>query len=175
MYILSQIIVVISDILFILSMLSRTKPKVIIYLIVSALFFGIHYLCLQAFTGAVLSLIELILLIVLYFFEKKYNNQFNIPIVIIFGIITICVSIFTWETWASVIPMISMIIYLSGLIFTNIVFVKASVFVRIVLNVIYMLFIESYIGAVCNVIIVFFTIYGIVKDVKSSPLRAQTD
>ena len=64
MYILSQILIVISDLVFVLSMLSKTKAKVLIFLSLSTILFGIHYVCLEAYTGAILALVDFLLLII---------------------------------------------------------------------------------------------------------------
>ena len=64
--------------------------------------------------------------------------------------------------------MIAMIIYLSGLIFKNVIIVKTCTFIRITLNAIYMLLLKSYFGAGLSIVILIFTIVGIVNDYKTA-------
>lgn len=166
MYILSQIIVAISDVFFILSMLSKKKDNVIFYLILSTITFGAHYMCLNAWTGAIISLVELVFLIIMFILEKKNLETYNTMLSIITIFVTIGLSMVTWESWISILPMIAMIVYLLGMIFKNVIVVKSGTFIRLILNMTYMFLITSYLGAGLSLIILIFTIVGIVRDVK---------
>ena len=66
MYILSQILVLLSDVFFILSILKNKKKNVVFYLILSTILFACHYLCLAGWTGAAISFVELVFLILMY-------------------------------------------------------------------------------------------------------------
>ena len=63
-------------------------------------------------------------------------------------------------------PMLAMIVYLLGMIFTNVIIVKATTFIRLILNAIYMILITSYLGAAFSGVLLIFAIIGIVRDVK---------
>lgn len=52
MYILSQILVVLSDVFCIISMLNKKKKNVVLYLLISTVLFASHYMCLGGWTGA---------------------------------------------------------------------------------------------------------------------------
>lgn len=166
MYVLSQILVGISDIFLILSMFSKKKVNVVFYLVLSTILFGAHYVCLSAWTGAIIALIELMFLIIMFVLEKKGLDKYNTILSIITIIITIIMSVITWVSWISLLPMVAMVIYLLGMIFTNVVIVKSTTFIRLVLNATYMVLIASYLGAGMSVIILVFTIIGIVRDIK---------
>lgn len=167
MYVLSQIFVIISNLLCIVSMLNKRKKYIILFLILSTIFFALQYICLKAWTGAVIALIELIFLIGLNLLEKFDKTKYNLYLSIGTIIITIILSIITWNTWISLIPMLSMIIYLISMMFANVVIVKSGTFIRLILNGIYMLLIKSYLGAGLTIVILIFTIIGIVNDVKN--------
>ncbi len=166
MYILSQILVVLSDLLFMVSMLNKKKKNLVFFLIVSTILFAAHYLCLGGYTGAGVECIEIVFLISMYLLEKKDKLQYNIYLSIITIILTIIVSILTWNTWISVFPMLAMIIYLFSMMFTNVIIVKLGSFIRLTLNGVYLLLIKSYFGAVLTVAILICTIIGIVNDYK---------
>lgn len=92
MYILSQILVVLSDLIFIISMLNKKKKNIVFFLIVSNILFAAHYLCLHSFIGAGIECIEIVFLISLNLLEKKDKSQYNIYLSIITIIVTIIVS-----------------------------------------------------------------------------------
>ena len=167
MYILSQIIIVLSDVFCIISMLSKKKKQIVFYLIMSTILFGLHYACLTAWTGAVIAAIELVFLIVMYFLEVKEKTKYNVYLCVSTMVLTIVLSILTWDTWISLLPMVAMVIYLLGLIFSNVIVVKACTFTRLILNGVYMLLLKSYFGSALTIIILIFTIAGIVIDYKN--------
>ena len=167
MYILSQILVVISDVFCIISMLNKNKKRVVFFLILSSILFATHYLCLGGWTGACIAFVELVFLILMYILEIKNKTKYNIYLSMSTILITIVVSIATWDSWISVLPMLAMIIYLTAMMSKNIIIVKVGTFVRIILNGIYMLLLQSYFGAGLSVVILIFTIVGIVNDYKN--------
>lgn len=167
MYILSQILVVLSDLACIVSMLSKKKKNVVFFLIISTILFASHYVCLGAWTGAAIGLVELVFLILMYILELKDKTGYSTYLSIGTMIITIVLSIITWDTWISLLPMLAMIIYLTAMMFKNVIIVKSGTFIRLTLNGIYMLLLKSYFGAGLSIVILIFTIIGIVKDYKS--------
>lgn len=166
MYILSQILVGVSDVFLIISMLSKNKRNIVINLILSTILFGFHYVCLSAFTGAFIAFFEIIFLIVIYLLDKYNKPKFNIYASIITILVTITISIFTWAGWISILPMLAMVVYLLAMLFTNIIIVKGGTFVRLALNGVYMFLIESYLGVALTLVVLGFTIYGIIRDNK---------
>ncbi|MBE7076298.1 MAG: hypothetical protein E7374_00165 [Clostridiales bacterium] len=61
-----------------------------------------------------------------------------------------------------------MLIYLSGMIFSNIVFVKVGAMCRNLLNIIYMLLIASYVGACLEFALMISAIVGIVLNLRKA-------
>ena len=168
MYILSQILIVFSDIMCILSMLSNKKKNIVYYLLVSTVLFGLHYVCLSAWTGAAIALIELVFLIIMYVLEIKNLTKYNTYLSVVTIVFTILASILTWSGAISLIPMTAMVIYLITMSFKNVIIVKSGTFIRLILNGIYMLIFHSYFGATLTIAILIATIIGVVKDIKKS-------
>lgn len=166
MYILSQVLVGVSDVFLIMSMLSKNKRNIVINLILSTILFGSHYVCLSAWTGAFIAFFEIIFLIVIYLLEKYNKSKYNICASIITILATVAISIFTWAGWISILPMLAMVIYLIAMLFTNIIIVKGGTFVRMALNGTYMFLIKSYLGVIFTAVVLIFTIYGIIRDNK---------
>lgn len=166
MYILSQILIVLSDVFCIVSMLRHKKKEVVFYLILSTILFVIHYMCLGGWTGAVVGLVELVFLILMYVLEIN-DKQKYIPILCDITMVeTIVLSIATWAGWISLLPMFAMLVYLFGMMFSNVVVVKSCAFIRLVLNGVYMLMLKSYFGAGLSVVILISTIIGIITDLN---------
>lgn len=176
MYILSQILIVFSYLFCIISMLNKNKKNIIFYLIISTSLFIFHCLCLGGWTGAVIDFLEMVFLIVMYILEKKEKTQYSIYASITTMLLSVILSILTWGTWISLLPMFGILFYLTAMIFKNVIIVKIGALLRVTLNGIYMLLIKSYIGAILTVFMIIFTIYGITKDyiAKKSKTEKQT-
>lgn len=148
-------------------MISKNKKSVVLFLLISTIFFAIHYMCLGAWTGASIALVELVFLILMYILEIRDKTQYCKWFSIATMIATAVLSIVTWDSWISLLPMLAMIIYLTAMMFKNVIIVKSGTFIRLTLNGIYMLLIKSYFGAGLSIVILVFTIIGIVNDYKS--------
>ena len=99
--------------------------------------------------------------------EIKNKTKYNVVLSVATMIATVILSVLTWNTWISVLPMVGMLIYLAGLIFSNVIIVKACTFIRLAINGIYMLLLGSYFGAGLTIVILIFSIIGIINDYKN--------
>lgn len=167
MFILSQILVCIADLFYVISMLNKKKNGLVFYLIISDILFASHYLCLGGFTGAATIFVDVVYLAIMYILEKKGKTQYNSYVTIGAMAITVLLSILTWNTALSLLPMFSMLIYLTTMIFSNVVIVKTGALVRNTLNVVYMLILTSYFGAALEVCLMISAIIGIIINIKT--------
>ena len=168
MFILSQVLVCIADLFFVVSMLTKNKRNLVFYLIVSDILFATHYLCLKGYTGAATIFVDTIYLIIMYILEKKDKTKYNLPVTIGAMLITILLSILTWDTALSLLPMFSMLIYLTTMIFSNVIIVKSGALVRNTLNVIYLFILTSYFGAGLEICLMISAIVGIILNIKKN-------
>ena len=136
MYILSQILVCIADLFYVISMLNKNKKGLVFYLIISDILFASHYLCLGGYTGAATIFVDVVYLIIMYLLEKKNKPKYNICVTLAAMAITMVLSVLTWNTALSLLPMFSMLIYLTTMIFSNVVIVKTGALLRNTLNVV---------------------------------------
>lgn len=166
MYILSQVLVCIADLFYVISMLNKNKKGLVLYLIISDILFASHYLCLGAWTGAGTIFVDVVYLVIIYILERKQKTKYNIYVTLGAMIITILLAILTWDTAFSLLPMFSMLIYLTTMIFTNVVIVKTGALIRNALNVIYMFILASYFGAGLEICLMISAIIGIILNVK---------
>ena len=168
MYILSQVLVIIADILFVASMFTKKKAWLVALLFISDIVFASHYLCLSGgLTGATTIFIDAVYLIVMFLLDKHNKTKFNLIPTIIVMALTLTFTIITWQGLISLLPMFSMLIYLTGMIFTNLVFVKSGALCRNILNIIYMFLIASYVGASLEICVAISTIVGLILTIKN--------
>jgi len=169
MYILSQVLVGLADIFYVSSMLQKKKISLVFLLLISDILFASHYVCLGAITGGIIIYIDALFLLVTYLLEKFNKHKYTLLAVIITMIATVIVTALTWRINGaiSLFPMFSMLVYLFGMIFKNLVFVKSGALLRIVLNIIYMILLTSYLGAVLECCLMISVIIGIIINIKN--------
>ena len=166
--IISQILIIIADVFFAMSVFSKSKVRVALWLIISYIFFGVHYFFLGGFTGAYIIFADIIFLTILYFTNKYNKNKFNILFSIIFACISIIITIFTWNGIISLFPMLGMTIYFLGMGISNLVYTKLALGIKNLCNIIYMFILASYIGAGLEIILMACSIIGSIRDYKSN-------
>lgn len=168
MYVLSQVLVVIADLFFVGSMFSKKKIWLVAFLFASDIIFASHYLCLGGITGAITIFIDAAYLVVMFVLEKLNKTRFNLIPTIIAMILMIVTCVLTWQGPISLLPMFSMLIYLTGMIFTNLIFVKSGAMIRNLLNSSYMFLICSYIGASLELCLMMFALVGTILTIKKT-------
>ena len=127
MYIASQVLVCLADVLYIISMLTKKKISLVMFLFFSDILFATHYFLLDGgLTGAATIMVDVVYLVVMYVLEKYNKTKYNFLTTIIAMIITVVLSIVTWQGAISIMPMMSMLIYLTTMIFTNVIIVKSG-------------------------------------------------
>lgn len=171
MYILSQVLVCIGDLFYVISMLNKKKNGLVFYLIISDILFASHYLCLGGWTGASTIFLDAAYLAIIYFLEKKDKTKYNLHVTIGAMAITIVLAILTWNTALSLLPMFSMLIYLITMIFTNVVIVKCGALTRNTLNFVYMFILGSYFGAGLEICLMISAIIGIILNLKKKKVE----
>ena len=152
-------------------MLNSKKKNLVFYLIISTILFACHYMCLGGWTGAAIAWLELVYLILMYVLELKDKTAYGVYLSIATIVLTAILSLITWNTWISVLPMLAMIVYLTTMMFKKVIIVKSGALIRLTLNAIYMLILKSYFGAVLSVVIILFTIVGMINDYKNCDAR----
>lgn len=173
-YIISQVLVCIADLFYVISMLTKKKNSLVLFLIISDILFASHYLFLDGgLTGAATIFLDVVYLIVMWFLEKYNKTKYNLITTVIAMVLTIVLTIVTWESALSLLPMFSMLIYFTTMIFTNLVIVKSGALIRNTLNVIYMFIIASYFGAGLEIVLMISAIVGIVLNYLDSKKKAQ--
>ncbi len=161
-FILSQIIVVLSNVFYIVALLNKKKVYLTLNLCISDILFAVHFALLDGITGAVVIIIDAVYLLVVYFLEK--NNK-QITIYVCTGITTaliIVASILTWSSWSSIFPMMAMLVYLTSMFFTNIIITRGGSFCRGLFNLVYLIIIGSYAGVVLSGVSLICTIVGFI-------------
>ncbi len=103
-YFISQLLVIIATFSIAITYVSKSKKKILIYFIIYNLFYGIHYLLLNAYTGFFMNLVS-IGRNVFFFYNNKRNKENGIMILIVLYSIIIALGIYSYQDFYSLISM----------------------------------------------------------------------
>ncbi|MFA5602248.1 MAG: YgjV family protein [Bacilli bacterium] len=162
-YIISQIIATLSFIALILSFFSNKRKTVLILLIIHTVLYGIHYLILGAFIGFIALMIETLRNVVFYFKGKNHKEN-SFLVLIFFFIIFILTSIFTWDGFIKIIPLIASLIITYGIWQKNLSIYRITSLSCAILYIIYNIINVTYIGMIGEAVIAIFAFIGIIKN-----------
>lgn len=166
MYIASQVLAVVADTFYCFAMFSKNKIKLVVFLFLTDVLFASHYLILGGQTGACLLFLDAIFLICIYILEVLNKTKFNLFVTLITMLIAIIVVGLTWSGFISLFPLLSLLIYLVGMIFRNVLFNKIGAFFRNFFNIIYLFLLNSYLGLILEICLLFSAVIGILIQLK---------
>lgn len=150
MYLFSQAICFIGLIIFCLSLWDKKYKKIIDKQIISMIFFTIGNLLLKAYAGFAGCFIAC-LRNILYKFKVKQKYVLMITI-----FLALFYALFFVRKFISVLPIVSLIIYSIILIYSKkIINIKIGAIINASLNIIYDLYFLNFIGAFCDLIMLF--------------------
>ena len=109
-YIISQICVVIAMLFLASTYFIKSKKWILIFNIPIALFFGIQYVLLGAYTGVAINAVGLIRCVWFYFNDKlgKKKNYISFSVI---NIMLLVLGIITFKTWVDIWAMLAGFIY----------------------------------------------------------------
>lgn len=168
MYILSQILALVADCLFAVSMLAESRKKLLVGLIVVDVIFSLHYFLLSAWTGGAILIADIAFLITNYFLDKYKKEKYRNIVSIGFVVIVVFITCFTWAGWTSLYPMVGMGTYFICMGQKRLFFSKIGGGARNLCNIAYLICVASYLGAVLEVIQCACAIIGSINDYKKA-------
>lgn len=153
--IIAQILRIIGSIFGIIADKSDEPKKIYFFNGIYNLACSVQYFLLNAITGAISSFICIFRNIIFY----KYKKKVPMSIVLVYFLITILINIPGYTGLISIMPILLTIIYTMALYIENIIFFKFSIIAVCILEIIYDIAYDAYVGiAICIIDIIVVTI-----------------
>lgn len=167
-YIVAQIIGLIAFVVSLIAYHKKDKKNILNNMVISNILNLIHYLLLGAFSGCITKLLAIFrdYFIILKEKNKKLSNSVYL---IVFILLYIIATIFTYNGILSILPLVAAIIYIIFIWNGNEVIIKKIAFFCYFLWLIYNIFVLSIAGIVSNIISIISTLIAIInieKEVK---------
>lgn len=161
-FFIAQVFGIISIILNIVIVQFKTKEKMLIGMIISNLVVAIQFFLLNAITGGIISLINVIRCIVFYMFKKE-NKKPSLLVLLIFEMIVIVSGIISWQNIWSILPIIATATYTYGIWQDDVLKIK---YISAIIGFewsIYDIIVRAYVGFVQGIIQVISAIVAIIR------------
>ena len=149
-FILAQIIGFIVLGITVISIQFKTKEKILMCQIIANVLVAIQYYLLNALTGGVIAVINVIRCIIFYDYKKK-NKKPSIIFLGIYILIAIGSGILTWQNAFSIIPIIATIVFTYGLWQDNVKITRICTAITAGNWSIYNVIVKAYAGALQSV------------------------
>ncbi len=164
-YIVAQIIGFIAFAVSLIAYHRKNKKIILSNMLISNILNLVHYLLLGAFSGCVTKLLATFrdYFIIL---KEKYNKLSNIAYLILFIMLYIIATIFTYNGFLSILPLVAAIIYIIFIWNGDDVKIKKTAFFCYFLWLIYNIFVSSVAGIVSNIISIISTLIAIINAKK---------
>ncbi len=130
----------------VISIQFKTKEKILICQIIANILVAIQYFLLNALTGGVVAVINVIRCLIFYYYKKK-DKKPSIIFLSIFIVIAIVSGILTWQNVFSIIPIIATIVFTYGLWQDNVKITRICITITEGNWTIYNVIVKAYAGA----------------------------
>lgn len=167
MFILAQLLGVIALIILVISFQKDDRKSLLKHQIFSSIFFALQYLCLNAITGFLMSIMTAIRNLIF----SKYNNKVPIIYLTIILISMIVLSIISFDGIISILPTTAVIIYSIAVWYGKLKFIRIIEVISCTLFIIYNIKVLAISGLVSCLIELTSAIVAIYKfDIKKNKL-----
>lgn len=170
-YVLSQVSVIIATVFISFTYLLKDRKKILILFILYSLFYGVHYLLLNAITGFLMNLVSIVRNIIFFKHEVKNQDNNKLFLLILFSIIIIF-TVFSYKDLFSLISMSASLISTYSVWQRNPYIYRILAVIVSVCFIIYAIHINSLFAIITEVMLLITEIIGLClikvqKNVKS--------
>ncbi len=137
---------------------------------VTNMFFGLHYLCLEKFSTIILLSNEILLLLILFMFERyKVQHRYTVLVCCFVFVADVIAIVSTWTEAISLLPLSASLVFLFSLSFRGVLVTKICTIYTNLAYITYLILIGSYVAIACQCVLLVSAIIGLyvtVKDIK---------
>lgn len=171
---LSQVFFACAMIGYICAVSQKKKQYMTLLFVITNMFFGLHYLCLEKYGTLILLSHEIVLLITLFLFEK-YNipHKYTILACVIVFVLDVNAIIFTWSEAISLLPLSASIVFLVSLSFKGVLMTKICTLYTNLSYIVYLSLIGSYVAIVCQSVLFVSAVIGLLVTIKDLKTKKQ--
>lgn len=158
---ISQIIGFCAFLIFIISIQQVNKKKILFLQIFSFGMYALEYLIINAYSGMIIFIINIIRSIVFYKIADKNSN--NKVILVVFIIVSLICGKMTYKYVFDILPIIASILTIIFTWQSSTKILRLGQICVCICWIIYDIFVSAYIGIFTEILIIFFTIFALLR------------
>ena len=159
-YFMSLMLVIIATIIISVTYIVKSKKKILIYFIFYNLFYGIHYLLLNAYTGFFMNMISIGRNVFFFYTDSKGKENGKVVLILLFSII-IGLGIASYQDFYSLISMSASLLSAYSIWQSDVRKYRYIAMIVSVLFIIYGIHIKSLFAVITEVFLLFVELIGI--------------
>lgn len=159
---LIQTIGIVAFILFVYSLQKKDKKEILFYQLLANILYAIQYISLGAYIAGILNVVTVTRCFIYYKYEKD-KKEIPLFILITYILIIILVSIFTVDSYISILPSIINIIYILSTWQKDTKVLRLSFIVAAILWIYYNLTVGAYTAIIGNIFEIISVSYACIK------------
>jgi hypothetical protein len=163
---LTQFIGIIGYILLAYSFFKKDKKGILFIQIFAYIALSIHYYFLNGLTGTYCNIISLVLIFIIYFFEKKKSKHKKIILISCTIPVLILITVLSYENIFSIFPIIASIITLTTFLSDSVNKIKFVGILSAICWLIYAIVYKSYSGMVLEILLCIVTVVAFIQNKK---------
>ena len=165
-FILGQGLGAVAVILGFISFQMKTPGRILVFQIVTASLFALHYLLIGAYPAVWLNLLAVLQCAVYYLLGRRGGAGRLIPC--LFVLAAVCASLLTWSGWYTVLIMLGVAVNALGLALSRAEGIRAVQLVKAPLCLSYNVIVFSIGGAVYELAVLISSLIGLVRDRRAA-------
>ena len=168
---LAQVFFVCALINYLIAVSQKKKMWVLVFFMITNVFFCLHYLFLEKYSTLFLLSNEILLLLILALLEK-YNKPHKYTLITCFVVLClhIVAIVVTWTEAISLLPLSASMIFLFSLTFRGVLVTKVCTLITNTIYIVYLSIIGSYVAIACQCVLLIGATMGLIitlKDIKT--------
>ena len=172
-YFIGQLFGVVAVILGFVSLQMKTPKGILVFQIIIAFVFSLHYLLISAYTAVALNLLSAVQSIFYYFRNKKGSKSLVVPAV--FVCLVVVASVLTWTDWRSAIIMVGVAACSVSFALSDAQMIRKAMYIKSPICLLYNCLVLSVGGIAYECVVLLSSTIGIIKNRDKSGVPAKSE
>ena len=161
-FIIGQVFGVVVVIFGFISFQMKTPARILVFQIIVAVLFALHYLFLGAWTAVWLNVLAMVQCVVYYYRDRAGHKGRLLPI--LFSLSIVAVSLLSWEGWHTLLIMTGLAIHTLSLSFSRAQSIRIAQFIKVPCCISYNILVLSFGGAFYEIAVFTSSLIGTLRN-----------
>lgn len=163
-FIMSQVCVFVAVLSLALSCCTKNRLLILVFALLNSVFYGLQYLFLKEYSGAVLNFIGIVRAIWFFINDKlKVKKKYTLISLIVCLALLVAGEIYTFNKWYSILPLVATVLYTLAVWQTSIKLYRWAIVPIEIIGVTYNIMCHSIFGVIFESILLIVAIVSVIR------------